>query len=154
MPFGGVIVAAVDGYPERERVFPIGEAVRAIRNAASFNVADDLGRVVGNHVVAKSGGVYAVFAHLAPGSVSVSRGQQMRIGEVVARVGHTGNSTSPHLHFQLMDGPDPRTARGLPCAFRKLEVEGPGGWAIGYDVVPRGRQRLRYPASRLSSSCQ
>jgi murein DD-endopeptidase MepM/ murein hydrolase activator NlpD len=148
MPFDGEIVAADDGYPERQRVFPIREAVRAIRNAATFKIADDVRQLVGNYVVAKSGGVYAVFAHLAHGSVTVCRGQQMRIGEVVGRVGHTGNSTSPHLHFQLMDGPDPRTARGLPCAFRKLEVEAPAGWAIRYNVVPRARQRLRYPASR------
>jgi murein DD-endopeptidase MepM/ murein hydrolase activator NlpD len=43
--------------------------------------------------------VFGVFAHLAPGTVSVTTGQEVRAGEVIGRVGHTGNSTAPHLHF-------------------------------------------------------
>ena len=64
-----------------------------------------------------TGGTYALYAHLAPGSVAVSPGQRVRVGEVLGRVGHSGNSTAPHLHFQLMDSPDPWQARGIPCAF-------------------------------------
>jgi len=144
LPFDGEIVETRDGYPERSRVVPLREAALAMRNAASFDVGGDLRPLVGNYVVARSGDTFAVFAHLASGSILVTPGQRIRTGEVIGRVGHSGNSTSPHLHFQLMDGPDPRQARGIPAAFDRLEVEQPDGWAVAHDVVPRGRQRIRY----------
>ena len=62
------------------------------------------------------------FAHLQPGSVSVAAGQRVRAGDLLGRVGHTGNSTSPHLHFQLMDSADLLQAHGIACAFTAYEV--------------------------------
>jgi murein DD-endopeptidase MepM/ murein hydrolase activator NlpD len=145
MPFDGEIVEARDGFPERSRVFPLREAAVALKNAATFDPRGDLRRIMGNHVIAASGdGVFAGFVHLAPQSIMVTPGQVLRAGDLVGRVGHTGNSTSPHLHFQLMDGPDPRSAAAIPCAFTELEVEGPSGWTRARDVVPQGRRRLRY----------
>lgn len=151
MPFDGEIVEAQDGFPERSRVIPLREALLAMRNAATFNVSHDLRPIIGNYVVARSERVFAAFAHLAPGSISVEPRQALQTGEPVGRVGHTGNSTSPHLHFQLMNGPDPRTARGIPCVFRELDVERQGEWVAARDVVPRRGERLRYEtqASRL-----
>jgi murein DD-endopeptidase MepM/ murein hydrolase activator NlpD len=61
-------------------------------------------RVLGNHVVLDLGdGVYAVLAHLRHGSLRVAKGQRVRAGQQVAECGNSGNSTEPHLHFQLMD---------------------------------------------------
>jgi murein DD-endopeptidase MepM/ murein hydrolase activator NlpD len=60
-------------------------------------------------------GPYALYAHLAPGTVAVASGQQVRAGEVLGRVGHSGNSTAPHLHFHLMDSANPLHARGILC---------------------------------------
>jgi hypothetical protein len=145
MPFDGVVVEAHDGYPERRRVVPIREIVVAIKNGLTFD-PKRLMSIVGNHVIARSGDVFAVFAHLTTGSVAVVPGQVVTAGERIGRVGHTGNSTSPHLHFQLMDGPDPMTATGIPCAFRELDVEGPDGWESRTDVVPRREDRIRFGA--------
>ena len=92
-----------------------------LRNALTFTPAR-LPAVLGNHVVMRRGDVFAAFAHLAPGSVAVREGQEVRIDQVIGRVGHTGNSTSPHLHFQLMDAADPLVAQGIPCAFDSYEV--------------------------------
>src|SRR5215475_2529472 len=85
-------------------------------------------RLAGKHVIIGAGRTYALYAHLAPESVAVRRGQQVRAGQVIGRVGHTGNSTAPHLHFQLMDSADPLTARGIPCAFAEYLIRRGGQW--------------------------
>lgn len=142
MPFDGEIVEARDGYPERRRIVPIREIAVVIKNSVTFNPAN-LRPVLGNFVIARAGDTFAMFAHLTPGSVSVEAGQAVRSGNQVGRVGHTGNSTAPHLHFQLMDSADLLTARGVPCAFRGLEVERHGEWVAERDLVPRPQDRVR-----------
>lgn len=150
-PFAGEVVRALDGVPEREWIHPVREAARMVRNAATFT-PERLPEILGNHVVlratgevagAPAGGVFGAFVHLAPGSVAVAEGQLVASGDVLGRVGHTGNSTSPHLHFQLMDSLDPMTARGIPCAFRAYEVEREGAWVPVTNGVPDRRERIR-----------
>ena len=92
----------------------------------------------------RRGDVFAAFAHLAPGSVAVAPGQAVRNGDVLGRVGHTGNSTAPHLHFQLMDSTDPMHARGVPCAFRTYEVMRNGSWERVENGIPHKVDRIRY----------
>jgi hypothetical protein len=83
------------------------------------------GRVLGNHVVLDLGdGVYAVLAHLRRGSVRVAKGQRVVAGEQLAECGNSGNSTEPHLHFQLMDHPSVLFAAGLPFRLARFEVDG------------------------------
>ncbi|MFD5320549.1 M23 family metallopeptidase [Streptomyces sp. NPDC127098] len=85
------------------------------------------GRVVGNHLILDLGdGVYAMYAHLRRGSLAVRPGDRVTAGQPVARCGNSGNSTEPHLHFQLMDGPDLTTARGLPFTWRGVGVPANG----------------------------
>ncbi|MFZ4208240.1 M23 family metallopeptidase [Streptomyces griseoincarnatus] len=89
------------------------------------NVRDLLGagRILGNHVVLDlGGGAHALYAHLRRGSLTVREGDRVHAGQVLAQVGNSGNSTEPHLHFQLMDGPDPDTARGIPFTWRGIGV--------------------------------
>jgi murein DD-endopeptidase MepM/ murein hydrolase activator NlpD len=141
-PFEGVVVRAVDGCPERARVHPLREAALALRNGLTFR-PERVPAILGNHVVLRRAEVYAAFAHLAPGSVAVREGQQVRLGQVIGRVGHTGNSTSPHLHVQLMDGADPLAATGLPCAFAAYEVSRDGAWRPVEGGIPARADRIR-----------
>jgi murein DD-endopeptidase MepM/ murein hydrolase activator NlpD len=143
-PFDAVVVSAGDGAVEPYRVHPLCGAAHRVSAAATFRPTHEgARRVMGNHVVLESGGLFAAFAHLAPGSIVVSAGDRVRRGQVVSRVGHTGNSTSPHLHFQLMDGPDPLTARGVPCAFRRYEGLRDGRWELVERGIPRRLERIR-----------
>ncbi|MFE2044669.1 M23 family metallopeptidase [Streptomyces sp. NPDC059477] len=90
-------------------------------------------RILGNHLVLDLGdGHYALYAHMKRGSVTVREGDRVRAGQLLARCGNSGNSTEPHLHFQLMDGPDPVAARGIPFHWR----------GIG---VPRNRETFQAP---------
>lgn len=142
----GEVVDAVDGEPERRWRHVVGEALAALRTAAVAAGAGrrplDARRLAGNHVLVRSGGVVALYAHLVPGSVAVARGQRVGAGDVLGRVGHSGNSTAPHLHFHLMDGVDPWRARGVPCAFADLVVRGDAGWSAVRDHIPRGGERV------------
>jgi hypothetical protein len=77
--------------------------------------------VAGNYVILKhSGNEYSFYAHLIPGSLTVKNGQAVKQGQIIGRLGNTGNSDAPHLHFQLMNGPSILTGRGLPCRFANL----------------------------------
>jgi len=141
-PFDGVVVRAVDGQPERGRVHPVREAFLAMRNAFTYR-PERLSQILGNHVIVRHGGVFGAFVHLAPGSVAVAAGQSVGVGEVLGRVGHTGNSTTPHLHMQLMDGLDPLVASAVPCAFRAYAVLRAGAWQAVSDGIPGKADRIR-----------
>lgn len=93
------------------------------------NVRSILGvrRVVGNHVILDLGdGTYAAYAHAQRGSLQVKRGDTVRAGQQIARCGNSGNTTEPHLHIQLMDGPDLDNARGIPFTWRGVGVPANG----------------------------
>jgi murein DD-endopeptidase MepM/ murein hydrolase activator NlpD len=75
--------------------------------------------------------------------VSVTTGQGVRVGEVIGRVGHTGNSTAPHLHFQLMDSADPLRATGVPCAIAEYLVQRDGEWERVEGGIPARGERIR-----------
>ncbi len=76
------------------------------------------GRVVGNHIVIDMGDHrYAMYAHLQRHSAMVRPGDRVAAGQQIARCGNSGNSTEPHLHFQIMDRSRPTFAAGLPFEF-------------------------------------
>ncbi|MFK3985551.1 M23 family metallopeptidase [Micromonospora sp. NPDC050397] len=108
---------------------------------AEASVRDMAGarRMVGNHIVLDLGeGTYAAYAHLRRGSLQVGAGDTVREGQVLARCGNSGNSTEPHVHFQLMDHPDLDVARGIPFTWRGVGVPAGGeafvaGEAVGTD---------------------
>jgi murein DD-endopeptidase MepM/ murein hydrolase activator NlpD len=148
-PFDGMVTRAADGMSERGWLHPVREIGLALWNALTFRPSR-LTRVLGNHVIlrhdevgAAGAALYAGFAHLAPGSVAVREGEPVRRGAVIGRVGHTGNSTMPHLHFQLMDSADLLVAKGVPCRFRVYEVRRAGGWARVEDGIPGRADRIR-----------
>jgi len=146
-PVDGEVVLAVDGAAERKWIHPVREIARSLWNAWTFT-SDRLSVILGNHVVVRFGDVYAAFVHLAPGTVAVTAGQPVKVGDLLGRIGHTGNSTSPHLHFQLMDSLDVVTARGIPCAFRGYEVQRNGSWVPVERGVPASRERIRWVGPR------
>lgn len=141
-PFDAEVVRAVDGMPERQWIHPVRELARMITNAVTFR-PENLPSILGNHVILRSAGVYAALVHMAPGTVAVADGQRVSTGDLLGRVGHTGNSTSPHLHFQLMDSADAMSAQGIACAFRAYEVEQDGAWMPVANGIPGRRERIR-----------
>lgn len=145
-PCDGIIVKSEDGKKERERTNLLTDMVNAYKNAHYFDPQnDDVQSVAGNYVVLKCADhVYAALVHLQTGSIKTTVGQQVKKGESIGRVGHSGNSFGPHLHFQLMDNSDITIANGLPCAFEKYEVYQNGEWRKVKNGVPENQDRIRY----------
>ncbi|MFD5784780.1 M23 family metallopeptidase [Streptomyces sp. NPDC126933] len=85
------------------------------------------GWITGNQLVLDLGdGTYAMYAHLQRGSLAVRPGDRVRAGQVLARCGNSGNSTEPHVHFQLMDHADLDLARGIPFRWHGIGVPANG----------------------------
>ena len=92
-------------------------------SSACLREATGPGRVLGNHVVLDLGhGVYAVLAHLRRGSVRVAMGQRVAASEQLAECGNSGNSTEPHLHFQVCDRPSTLSCAAIPPTFKDLTI--------------------------------
>jgi murein DD-endopeptidase MepM/ murein hydrolase activator NlpD len=145
-PCDGEIIKTNDGYKERQRVHWISDLFVAAKNALTFNPEkDEIQSVAGNYFIMKcSESVYAAFAHLQNGSIAVTVGQKVKKGDVLGKVGHSGNSTAPHLHFQLMDSSDTAYAKGIPCAFERYDVYKDDKWKTEYRRVPSDKDRIRF----------
>ncbi|MGX1848745.1 M23 family metallopeptidase [Streptomyces sp. NPDC055299] len=79
--------------------------------------------MLGNHVILDLGdGTYALYAHVRRRSLTVRTGDRVRVGETLGHCGDSGNSSEPHVHFQLMDAADPRTAHGTPFTWHGTGV--------------------------------
>jgi murein DD-endopeptidase MepM/ murein hydrolase activator NlpD len=93
---------------------PTGTPVYATRSGVAQVVRSASG--YGLHVVIDhGGGLSSLYGHLS--SVAVLSGQYVDAGQVVGALGSSGNSTGPHLHFEIRrDGipEDPREDVNLP----------------------------------------
>lgn len=93
------------GHPAVDIDAPLGRAVQAA--APGTVVWAGLSTFFGHDAlvvaVSHGGGWVTVYAHLSV--VSVACWQPVGTGEIIGRVGMTGSSTFPHLHFELRQGP-------------------------------------------------
>jgi hypothetical protein len=112
----GTVVFVRDGMPEETP----NEPPVAVRQPLDYG---------GNEVVLElAPGVYAFYAHLQPGSIRAQVGEAVTTGQVLGLLGNTGNSTAPHLHFELADSPDVLTAASLPFVI--------DAWTLAGTVAP------------------
>ncbi len=69
-------------------------------------------------------GVYVLYGHLMTGSITVKPGDTVKRGDVIAKLGNSGNTSESHLHFHVMNGPEPLTATNLPWELDTFSYEG------------------------------
>jgi murein DD-endopeptidase MepM/ murein hydrolase activator NlpD len=87
-------------------------------------LAKGLTAITGNHVMIDHGkNEYSLYAHLQPGSVGIRVGDQVKAGDVIGKLGSSGNSTEPHLHFHVCDKPDPLMCAGIPVNFSNITIQ-------------------------------
>ena len=105
------IVHVIDGLP--------------VQRPGSLPQGISLPEADGNSVVAKlDDGLYMLYAHLQARSIKVKEGDEVKRGDVLGLVGNSGNTSAPHLHFHVMDGPSPLTAEGVPYVIDAFATEG------------------------------
>jgi murein DD-endopeptidase MepM/ murein hydrolase activator NlpD len=103
--------------------------------------------ISGNHVIMDIGnGLYALYAHMQPGSVRVKLGDKVTRGQVLGLLGNTGNSTEPHLHFHICNANSDLGSEGLPYAFASFEVQGKGEmWKPSESRSPTVKHEMEIP---------
>jgi hypothetical protein len=107
----GTVINVVDQYENLE----IGKTLQNI----------SLANLGGNFVVIDIGGGYSAFyAHMIKGSTTVKKGDKVKRGQVIGKLGNSGNSTGPHLHFHIVKGTDPISDQGVPYVIDAFEVMG------------------------------
>jgi len=134
------VASVLDGLPERK--------------AGALPTDTTLQNATGNHVILDLGeGLHAFYAHLQPGSIRVKVGDRVKRGEALAKLGNSGNTTGPHLHFHVMDGPSPLASQGLPYVITGYTLVGqaaeiPDGEEEKAYAAPMNIQPLPPPAAR------
>jgi hypothetical protein len=116
----GMVVAAHNGQPDNDIV---GEENLWTQRSLAENEMTTYGNYV---LIDHENGEFSLAAHLRAGSVAVRPGQRVRAGQVVGRVGNSGSSLGPHLHYELRNGWGVRGIRSLPPYFRNLRIIGTG----------------------------
>ncbi len=96
-PADGTVVLAVDHIADNS---PVGV----------MNEKEPAGNVV---VIDHGNGEFSYLAHLQKKSVVVKEGEQVKQGAVVGKLGNSGNSSEPHLHFHVANGKDLNTSQSL-----------------------------------------
>ena len=128
--------------PERYTVF--GRDVHSPCTGAVLEASDGLAdqnppktdrvNLAGNHVIIRCHGtdpaVDVLLAHLSTGSVAVRPDADVAAGDVVARVGNTGNTSEPHLHVHAV-----RTGSGSALDGEGVPIRFDGRFLVRNDLV-------------------
>ena len=109
-PADGVVVAVKDGFPD----------CRIMDDGGTDPATPDIG---GNRVIIRHAPrEYSALCHLQCGSVVVHKGQVVQRGDAVGRCGNSGNTTQPHLHFQLQNAKGFYSSGGVPARFGGIKM--------------------------------
>ena len=102
--FGEVDPTAPRGHPGLDIAAPFGAPIYAAEQGEVIRVAR--AGAYGLLVVLAHPGYETWYGHLS--AFDVDQGEWVQRGQVIGRVGSTGYSTGPHLHFEVREGGEPR----------------------------------------------
>lgn len=94
-----------------------GQPIYAVADGEVI-VSERLSGSYGNYIIIMhNNGLFTLYAHGQDGSRTVSVGDTVRQGQQIMRVGTTGNSTGPHLHFEVRTSPGTYSCRVNPMNY-------------------------------------
>lgn len=115
-PADGTVVHARSDRPDQ----PVGDESNPDFYADEYKKQG--GGDPGNHLVIDHGnGEYSMIAHFMAGSMLVAQGDRVKQGQPLGKLGHSGDTTAPHCHYQLQNGPDWVNADALPVKFTNVD---------------------------------
>lgn len=86
-------------------------------------ITNDIKEPRGNYITIKhSHGEYSTICHFEKGSIKVNIGDIVQAGEVLGKVGNSGNTQGPHIHFQVQKGPDFNQSKGIIITFKDAYI--------------------------------
>lgn len=81
----------------------------------------DVDNSYGNHIIIKHpNNEYSVIAHIEKDSFKVKIGDVVKQGQPIAKVGNSGNTQGPHIHFQIQDNADLYNSKGIIINFKNV----------------------------------
>jgi murein DD-endopeptidase MepM/ murein hydrolase activator NlpD len=84
--------------------------------------------VAGNTITLDlGGGQFAYYMHLQTGSLRVKAGDHVRRGQVLARIGSSGDAREPHLHFEVTNSSKPLAGEGVPYLIDRYRCKSASG---------------------------
>jgi murein DD-endopeptidase MepM/ murein hydrolase activator NlpD len=113
-PADGVVFRLRDDRPDQ----PVADTSDPKYYAPEYKEGGD----PGNYLVIDHGGSeFSVIAHFQAHSMLVKVGDHVRQGQALGKLGHSGDTSGPHCHYQLQAGPDWENADALPCKFSNVD---------------------------------
>ena len=110
------IIAPCDGY-----VYDIVDKYKDTKIIEGRPVICDIKDVRGNYITIKhQNGEYSTICHIKKGTFKVKEGEFVKEGQVIAKVGNSGNTMGPHIHFQVQNGPDFNKSEGVKITFKNV----------------------------------
>lgn len=113
------VITAIDGRPEN-----VPGHFENFRPAVPVTLDTAGGNTV---VLALSDGQFAHYFHLQPGSLQVKSGDRVHSGQLLARIGASGDAREPHLHFEVTTSPKMLAGEGVPYLITHFSTEQPDG---------------------------
>ena len=146
-PIDGLVRDVFNSVKERNRLHILSDVGYAIYNEIFFSYKrGQIHKLGGNYLIIEGKSCCAFIAHAKTGSIKPKVGDTVVAGELIGEVGHSGNSSAPHLHMQLMDRVDLKSAKGLPCCFERYEVLRNGVWEPIRNSIPTRSEIIRFSA--------
>jgi hypothetical protein len=134
-PGGGIVIATANDVPENWFKDAGATKIGYPKIPAGKDPKD-----IGNFVlIDHQNGEFSLLVHMKPGSIVVKAGDRVQPAQMLGRIGFTGDSIFPHLHYSLMDGPEVFKAWGLPAYFTQFRrVLGSGSERVNKGPVNSG----------------
>jgi hypothetical protein len=128
-PGDGKVVSAASDKPDNKGIrkeFPLvtpEEYQQLIIQAFENLEKVEMQELLGNHVIIDHGNnEFSSIDHMQQGSVTVKAGDEVTRGTPIGKIGNSGDSWFPHIHYGLQNGKNIFTSEGLPSKFRKFEL--------------------------------